>query len=50
MKGHLLEQGERIVEIEVVEVFPDGSRARIQGDLGAPVDALDAVAEITLSP
>jgi hypothetical protein len=50
MKGQLLEQGARIAEIEVVEVFPDGSRARIQGDLGSPVDAMHTVAEITLSP
>lgn len=50
MKGQLLERGARIAEIEVVEVFPEGSRARIQGEPGAPVDAMHVVAEITLSP
>jgi len=45
MKGELLSGGERIGELLIVEVYPDGSRGVVVGDLTSEI-GFDAVAEI----
>jgi hypothetical protein len=44
-KGRLLKNGERIAEIEILEVFPDGSRAAIVGVLSTTITP-STVAEV----
>jgi hypothetical protein len=45
LSGQLLENGNRIAGIKVVEVFPDGSRVRIVDRLSAPI-TIETTAEI----
>jgi hypothetical protein len=45
LTGHLIENGNRIAGIKVVEVFPDGSRVRIVDRLSAPI-TIETTAEI----
>lgn len=44
-KGRLLQDGETIAEIEILDVYPDGSRAVIRGSLGAAITP-STVAEV----
>lgn len=37
LRGRLLENGEVIAIVEIVDAYPDGSRARIEGSLQAPI-------------
>jgi hypothetical protein len=36
-RGRLLVGGKKLAEIEIIDVYPDGSRARIRGSLGAAI-------------
>jgi hypothetical protein len=44
-RGRLLVGGQKLVEIEVLDVYPDGSRALVRGSLGAALTP-DTVAEV----
>jgi hypothetical protein len=37
LRGRMLQDGEEIATVEIVDVYPDGSRARIDGTLRAPI-------------
>ena len=39
LRGRLLENGEEIATVEIVDAYADGSRARIEGSLQAPITA-----------
>jgi hypothetical protein len=39
LRGRLLENGEEIAIVEIVDAYSDGSRARIEGTLHAPITA-----------
>ncbi|MDH3212068.1 MAG: hypothetical protein OEM05_06255 [Myxococcales bacterium] len=39
LRGRLLENGAEIATVEIVDVYADGSRARIEGPLQAPITA-----------
>lgn len=45
LRGRLLDRGQRIGRIEIVDVYAEGSRARLVGGLSAPI-TLDTTAEI----
>jgi hypothetical protein len=45
LRGRLLEGGQKIADIEIVDVYPDGSRAAIRGTLAAPITP-STVAEV----
>jgi hypothetical protein len=44
-RGRLLVGGKKIADIEILDVYPDGSRAAVRGSLGAAL-APDTVAEV----
>ena len=44
-RGRLLVGGQRVAEIEILDVYPDGSRALVRGSLGAALTP-DTVAEV----
>jgi hypothetical protein len=44
-QGRLVDSGEKIAEIEIVDVYPDGSRARIRGELTGKITP-STVAEV----
>lgn len=37
LRGRMMQDGEEIATVEIVDVYPDGSRARIDGTLRAPI-------------
>ena len=37
LTGHLIDDGEKIGELVIQQVYPDGSRARIEGNLSRPL-------------
>jgi hypothetical protein len=39
LRGRLIENGEEIATVEIVDAYSDGSRARIEGSLQAPITA-----------
>jgi hypothetical protein len=43
----LIQDGEEIATVEIVDAYPDGSRARIEGTLRAPITP-DARVEIDI--
>lgn len=45
LRGRLMQDGEEIATVEIVDAYPDGSRARIEGTLLAPITP-DARVEI----
>lgn len=47
MRGRLREDGRAIATVEIEDVYPDGSRARIEGTLEAPITP-DTVVEIDI--
>lgn len=49
MSGELFDAGREIGRIEVVDVYPSGSRARILGSLSAPI-SFDTVSRIEITP
>jgi len=44
-RGRLLVGGKKVAEIEIIDVYPDGSRALVRGSLGAALTP-DTVAEV----
>lgn len=44
-RGRLLVGGKKLADIEIIDVYPDGSRAQIRGSLGAAITP-DTVAEV----
>jgi hypothetical protein len=47
LRGRLMQDGEEIATVEIVDAYPDGSRARIDGTLRAPITP-DARVEIDI--
>jgi hypothetical protein len=44
-RGRLLVGGRKVAEIEILDVYPDGSRALVRGSLGSALTP-DTVAEV----
>ena len=50
LRGRLLENGQEIATVEIVDAYSDGSRARIEGSLQAPITAhTQAVIDVPVS-